>query len=158
VAGCGYQPLGAGTGSGGLQPDVQRVHLAALGNETFQPGLQGLVGAAILRRLQQDGRLHVTSQEAADAILAGSITAYQNLPVAFDQNDIGRRFRVRLTLAMRLTERGGEKLLLKDEISGEAFYTTGSDVRATRAAEEEAALRAARDLAAQVVARIADGL
>jgi hypothetical protein len=71
---------------------------------------------------------------------------------------VGRRFRVRLVFAMRLTERGGEKALLKEEIAGEAFYTTGSDVVGTRSAEEEAAQRAAQDLAAQVVTRLMEGL
>jgi len=141
-----------------LPGEIQRLHLAPLANDTFRPGLQGLVGAAILRRLQQDGRVHLASQETADAVLAGSLIAYENIPVAFDRSDVGRRFRVRLILAMRLTERGGEKVLLKEEITGEAFYTTGSDVVGTRSAEEEAAQRAAQDLAAQVVMRLMEGL
>jgi len=154
TAGCGYQPHGTGS----LPPEIQRLHLAALTNGTFRPGLQGLVGAAILRRLQQDGRVRLAPRESADAILGGTLTAYENIPIAFDRSDIGRRFRVRLILALQLTERGGDKVLLKEEIFGEAFYTTGSDVVATRSAEEEAAQRAAQDLAARVVERLMEGL
>ncbi len=150
AAGCGYRPYEAGD----FPPGIQRLHVAPLANGTFKPGLQGLVGAAILRQLQQDGRVRLVSPDAADAILAGTLTVYQNLPFAFDRNDIGQRFRVRLTLAFTLTERGGEKVLLKGEIAGEAFYTTGGDVVATRSAEEEAAQRAAQDLATLVVARL----
>lgn len=154
VAGCGYQPAGVG----GPPPQFQRLHLAALTNGTFRPGLQGLVGAAILRRLQQDGRVRLAPPEAADAILGGTLNAYQNDPIAFERADIGRRFRVRVTLALTLTERGGEKVFLKEEIVGEAFYTAGTGVVATRAAEEEAALRAAQDLAVRIVTRLMDGL
>jgi len=154
AAGCGYHPLG----EGGAPAEIQHLYLAPLNNGTFRPGLQGLVGAAILRRLRQDGRVQLVSQETADAVLAGDLTAYENIPLAVDSSDVGRRFRVRLSFAMQLKERGGEKLLLKEEVTGEAFYTTGSDVVGTRSAEEEAAQRAAQDLAARVVTRLIEGL
>ena len=152
-AGCGYQP----EGMGGLPRGIQRIHLTPLNNQTFRPGLQGLVAAAILRRLQQDGRVRVASAEAADAVMGGDLTAYENFPIAFDASDVGRRFRVRLVFSMQLKERGAEKALLKEEIAGEAYYTTGNDVVSTRSAEEEATLRAAQDLAAQVVTRLMNG-
>ncbi|MEK7204704.1 MAG: LPS assembly lipoprotein LptE, partial [candidate division NC10 bacterium] len=79
VTGCGYQPHGLGS----LPPELQRLHLAALRNDTFRPGLQGIVGTAILQQLQQDGRIRVAPQEATDAVLAGTITAYQNIPITF---------------------------------------------------------------------------
>lgn len=154
AAGCGYHPLGTGS----LPAEIQSVSLAPLTNHTFRPGLQGLVGAAILRRLQQDGRVHVVSQETAEAVLTGDLTAYENIPIAFDPQDVGRRFLVRLVFAMQLKERGGEKVLLKEEVTGEAFYTTGSDVVSTRSAEEVAAQRAAQDLATRLVTRLAEGL
>jgi outer membrane lipopolysaccharide assembly protein LptE/RlpB len=154
MAGCGYQPYAAGS----LPPEIQRLHLATLANNTFRPGLHGVVSAAILRRLQHDSRVHLAPREAADAVLAGTLVTYQNDPIAFERADIGRRFRVRLTLAMRLTAPDGQKVLLKEEIVGEAFYTAGAGVVATRAAEEEATLRAAQDVAAQVVRRLLEGL
>jgi hypothetical protein len=154
VGGCGYRPHGRGS----LPPEIQRLHLAALKNSTLRPGLQGIVGTAILGRLQQEGRIRTAPQETADAVLEGTISAYQNIPVAFEQGDIGRRFRVRLILNMQLKERNGEKVLLKDEVLGEAYYTAGTGVVTTRAAEEEAGLRAAQDLAVRVVTRLLEGL
>ncbi len=153
-AGCGYQPYGLGS----LPPDLQRLHVAAFRNDTYQPGLQGLVGTAILRQLQQDGRIRVAPQESADAVLAGTITAYQNIPIAFDQSDIGQRFRVRLILTMQLTGRSAEKVLLKEEVYGEAYYTAGQEVTETRTAEQDAGFRAAQDLAVRVVERLLEGL
>lgn len=153
-AGCGYQPYGRGS----LPPDLQRLHLAALRNDTFRPGLQGFVGAAILQQLQQDGRIRVSPQESADAVLAGTITAYQNIPIAFDQSDIGQRFRVRLIMTMQLTGRSAEKVLLREEVYGEAYYTAGQEVTETRTAEQDAGFRAAQDLAARLVTRLLEGL
>src|SRR5574341_510003 len=152
--GCGYWPLGAGSPPRG----IQKLHVAALTNGTFKPGVQGIVGAAILRRLQFDGRVSLVSESAADSVLAGTVTTYQNDPIAFEQADIGRRFRVRLTLLLTLTDRRGGAAMLKEEIAGEAYCTAGTGVVATRAAEDEAMQRAAQDLAVRVVARIMDDL
>jgi len=153
-AGCGYQPYGLGS----LPPEFQRVHLAALRNDTFRPGLQGFVGAAILQQLQQNGRIRVSPQESADAVLAGTITAYQNIPIAFDQSDFGQRFRVRLVMTMQVTGRRAEKVLLREEVYGEAYYTAGQEVTETRTAEQAAGFRAAQDLAVRVVERLLEGL
>ena len=152
--GCGYRPLGEGS----LPRGIQRLHLAALSNGTFKPGVQGIVGAAILRRLQFDSRVRMTDESAADAVLGGTVTTYQNDPIAFEQADIGRRFRVRLTLLVTLTDRRGGAAMLKEEVAGEAFYTAGTGVVATRAAEDEALQRAAQDLAARIMARLMDDL
>jgi hypothetical protein len=148
--GCGYRPVGVTS----APARIQRLHLGTVANETFRPGVQGMVGAALLRRLQSDGRLRLAPEADADAVLAGTVKAYQNDPIAFERADIGRRFRVRLSLAWTVTERKGNRVLLTEEIVGEAFYTAGAGVVATRAAEEEAALRAAQDLAARVVWRL----
>ena len=152
--GCGYRPLGEGS----LPHGIQRLHLAALTNGTFKPGVQGLVGAAILRKLQVDGRVSLASEPDADAILGGTVTTYQNDPITFEQADIGRRFRVRLTLLVTLNDRRGGESVLKEEVSGEAYYTAGTGVVATRTAEDEAMQRAAQDLATKVVARLMDDL
>jgi hypothetical protein len=153
-AGCGYHPYGLGS----LPPDLQRFHLAAIRNDTYRPGLQGIVGTAILRQLLQDGRIRLAPQESADAVLMGTITAYQNIPIAFDQSDIGQRFRVRLVMTMQLSGRGAEKVLLREEVYGEAYYTAGQGVTETRTAEQDAGFRAAQDLAVRVVERLLEGL
>lgn len=152
--GCGYRPLGEGS----LPRGIQRLHLTALSNGTFKPGVQGMVGAAILRRLQADGRVHLAPEPEADAVLGGTVTTYLNEAIAFEQADIGRRFRVRLSLLFTLTDRRAGTATLKEELTGEAYYTTGTGVVATRAAEDEAMQRAAQDLATRVVARLMDDL
>lgn len=154
VLGCGYRPLGEGS----LPQGIQRVHLAAITNSTFRPGIQGGVEAAVLRRLQFDGRVAVTGEADAEAVLSGQVVAYQNIPIAFDQSDIGRRFRVRIVLEMTLMDRRGAGVLLKEETVGEAYYTAGTGVVGTRSAEDEAIQRAVQDLATRAVARLMEEL
>ncbi len=152
--GCGYQPLGGG----GLPEGVHRLHLASISNGTYRPGLQGQVGAALLHRLQFATQLQVGPEPSADAVLGGKVSTYENIPIAFQQTDIGQRFLVRLTLQMTLTDRQKGNVVLKEDVVGEAYYTAGTGAAATRAAEEEAIQRATQDLATRAVDRLLEDL
>jgi outer membrane lipopolysaccharide assembly protein LptE/RlpB len=152
AAGCGYAPLSTTS----LPAETQRLHVAPVKNETFRPGLEGAVTAAMLRQFRQDGRVQLVAAEAASGVLAARITAYENLPITFTVFDVGSRYRVRVWLALQLTGHGQEKPVLEEQVAGEAYYNTGASVVLTRTAEEDAIQRAVRDLAAQVVARVLD--
>ncbi len=154
LLGCGYQPLGAGR----LPEGLHRLHLASISNGTYRPGIQGQVGAALLHRLQFATQLQVVPEPSADAVLAGKVSTYENIPIAFQQTDIGQRFLVRLTLQMILTDRQKGNVLLKEDVVGEAYYTAGTGAAATRAAEEEAIQRATQDLATRAVDRLLEDL
>ncbi len=152
AAGCGYRPSGMVRESA-----PPRLHVAPFANHTFRPGVHTLVGAAVLRRLQIDRRLAVVSEPQAEAVLTGVVNAYENEAVAYEQAEIGRRFRVRLFVTTTLTDRRGGPAVIH-EITGEAYYTAGSGVTDTRAAEEDAVQRAAGDVATRLVSVLIDDL
>ncbi len=151
LAGCGYRLQGAG-GS----PAIRLLHVGAFSNGTFKAGLDGAAGAAVLRALRLDGRVRLVEEPAAEAVLTGRVTAYENDAITFDPSDIGRRFRVRVTMLVTVTDRRSPAEGFKEQISAEAFYTTGADVVQTRAAEDDAAARAVQELATRVLARLTE--
>ena len=153
-AGCGYAPLTASS----VPPSLHRLHVAPVKNETYRPGLEGAITAAMLRQFRQDGRMQLAAQDTADGVLASRIVAYETLPITFTPFDVGRRYRVRVWLALELTARGQNTPMLEERLAGEAYYLTGADVVSTRTAEEEATQRAVRDLATNVVTRILESL
>ncbi len=147
---CGYGPLAThGAPAGGRQLSV-----GAITNETMRPGVQGIVAAALLRQLRLHGVLRTSDAGAPDLILSGGVTAYLNEPIAFDRQDIGRRFRVRVTLSSTLVGRVDGKVRFHETIMGEAYYTAGVGAVSTRNAEDEALQFAAQDLASKLVARL----
>jgi hypothetical protein len=153
AAGCGYRPAGTLSDS----ERAPRLHVTPFANRTFVPGVHTVVGAAILRRLQIDRRLPLVSEPQAEAVLTGSVNAYENEAVAYEQAEIGRRFRVRLFVIATLTDRRGGPPVTH-ELRGEAFYTAGSGVTGTRAAEEDAIQRAANDVATRLISVLIDDL
>ncbi len=148
--GCGYR-----SHPGGASPDEERrLFVAAITNETFRAGLQGLVGAAIRRQLQFEGGVRLVEERGAGRVLSGRVTGYVSDGIGFDRQDIGHRFRVRLILQATVTPADGKGAPWNGEFIGETFYTAGTGVVNTRTAEDEAVRRAAQDLAARLVARL----
>jgi hypothetical protein len=152
--GCGYQPLQGGGGPHG----PQKLHVAGITNDTLNPWVQAAVSSAIVRQIRFNTRIRITDEPLADVILAGRVLSYLNEPITFSLQDIGRRYRVRVLLQVTLSGRGTGVVRLKQEITGEAYYNTGSTASDTRAAEQEATQRAAQDASRQLVALLLEEL
>jgi len=112
------------------------------------------VAAAIQRQLLLDARIPVVEEARADLILLGRVSAYGVEALAFDQSDIGRRFRVRVIATIVASSRTENRVRFQGNFWGEAYYTAADTVQAVRAAEEDAVRRAALDLAGQVASRL----
>ncbi len=152
LAACGYRPVSETTA--GQTPNLQ---VSPITNGTYKPGLDAVVSAAILRQLRLTGQ-GPSANRPPDFVLSGSVINYENDAIASNPQDIGQRFRVRVTMQATLTPRTGGTPRLKENIVGQSFYTVGADVVGTRAAENDAAIRASQELARRLAARIMEEL
>ncbi|HWQ68472.1 MAG TPA: LptE family protein [Patescibacteria group bacterium] len=156
LAGCGYRSVGSGEVNA-LQPSVKTISIGIVKNRTFRPTIQPVLRDALIRRLVADGRIKVV-EEGADAILEGAIEGFGEEPLAFGSADTAKRLRISISFAFILKNRSEDKVLLRDGVTGVAYYFTGTGLTETRTAEDEATLRAVTDLAEQVVSRLVDGV
>jgi outer membrane lipopolysaccharide assembly protein LptE/RlpB len=157
LAGCGYRPVGSGEVSA-LQPSVRTISIGTLKNKTLRPTILSALRDALIRRLNKaEGRIRVV-EEAADALLEGAIEGFVEEPLAFSSNDQAKRLRMSISFSFTVKNRLEDKVLLRDGVAGVAYYFTGTGIAVTRAAEDEATLRAVADLADQVVSRVLDGV
>lgn len=156
LAGCGYRPLGSGEVSA-LQPSVRTISIGTLKNRTLRPTIQPALRDALIRRFAADGRIRVV-EESADALLEGAIEGFGEEPLAFSSQDTAKRLRLSISFSFTLKNRLEDKVLLRDGVAGVAYYFTGTGLTTTRAAEDEATLRAVADLAEEIVSRVLDGV
>lgn len=156
LAGCGYRPLGSG-GISDLPLTVKTIAIGTLKNRTLRPTIQPALKEALIRRFAADARIRVV-EEGADALLEGAIEGFGEEPLAFDSTDTARRLRVSISFSFTLKDRLKDRVLLRDGVAGVAYYLAAPGVAATRAAEDEATLRAVADLAERVVNRVVDGV
>ncbi|HNQ34800.1 MAG TPA: LptE family protein [bacterium] len=127
AAGCGYRNLS--------RPRLESLHLAAISNQTMEPGVEidlvRALGEEILRagiRLEPGG--------AADWRLSGSITGYQRRPLTFKLEDPREVSSYRLVLSVRFQLSGpaseaspGSRELEKTITVSRDFPLYGSAVR-----------------------------
>lgn len=156
LAGCGYRPIGSG-GVNALQPSVKTISIGLVKNRTFRPTIQPALRDALVRRLAADARIRVV-EEGGDVLLEGAIEGFGEEPLAFGSADTAKRLRLTISFSFTLKNRLEDKVLLREGVTGVAYYFTGTGLAETRTAEDEAALRAVADLAEQVVGRVLDGV
>ncbi len=151
LVGCGY------VGGGSLAFDLERITLTARDEVTARADLRPALLAALAARFAEDGRIRLVEPGQAQAILESRVVGLASEPVAFDQGDVARRFRVVLTLEVTLRDRAGNGTLLKEMVRGEAYYSAPVGITGTRAAEEEGIRRAVGEAARRAVLLLLEG-
>ena len=157
LAGCGYRPLGQGEVSN-LPMTVKTIAMGRLKNRTLRPTIQPALKEALIGRFAADARIRVVEEGVADAILEGAIEGFGEDPIAFDSTDTALRLRVSISFSFIVKDRMKDTVLLRDGVTGVAYFSAGSGIGPTRTAEDEATSRALTDLAGQVVNRVMDGI
>ncbi len=80
AAGCGYSTTSR------TARDIKSIYVPFFENTTSEPNLEISVTERIIRNLVEDNTLKVVGENAADAVLEGRITEFQNRPFSFNQN------------------------------------------------------------------------
>ena len=157
LAGCGYRPLGQGEVSD-LPMTVKTIAMGRLKNRTLRPTIQPALKEALIGRFAADARIRVVEEGVADTILEGAIEGFGEDAIAFDAADTARRLRVSISFSFIVKDRTKDTVLLRDGVTGVAYFSAGPGIGSTRTAEDEATSRALTDLAGQVVNRVMDGI
>ncbi len=125
LAGCGYQVPGRG---GRLPAEVERVHVQMFENRTYRPFLEYDLINFTVDRLARSRLLRPVDQDAgADAVLSGTIVAYQTLPIAYDRQDQILEYRARMSVEAVLRQSGNGRVLWRGVVSWAQEYPASSD-------------------------------
>ncbi len=158
VSGCGY------TTKSQLPENIQRVHVSPVVNgidlgteitdktplKIYRPGMEVDLTNAIINRFIFDGNLKVTPLERSDAVLTARLVDYRRDALRYSDGDDVQEYRVSIVMDAELIERVSQKVLWKEQITGDTtFFLAGARV----ASEDEAANRAVEDAARRVVER-----
>ena len=151
LSGCGY------VGGRSLAFDLQRIALTTRDEVTARGDLRPALLAALAARFAEDGRIRLVEPGQAQAVLESRVVGLASEPVAVDQGDVARRFRVVLTLEVTLRGRAENGILLKETIMGEAYYSAPVGITGTRAAEDEGVRRAVGEAARRAAHLLLEG-
>jgi hypothetical protein len=149
IAGCsGYRVIGARTGLG----DVQRVAVEPLLNRSYEPGIERMVTAALVREFQTRGGASVVRNPAgADLVLSGSVRPVVTRSRSFSSVELALEFEVELAVDLVARRADGTVVDIDGSVLRDwELYLASADVEVERKNREEALRRLSTLLAARV--------
>ncbi len=153
LSGCGYHVAGH---VNTLPAALHSIAVPAFSNGTIRYRLTDRMAAAITRELLTRTRYAVVPEPGqADAVLKGSVIAYNPYPISFDPAT-GRAsaIQVNVRLSLVLAERGGKVLFERRNFEVRDRYELATDPRAYFDESDAAIDRLSRDVARSVVTAI----
>lgn len=125
----------AGYALGPAKPEflgnVRSIAVPTFRNNTLQPRLESLVATTLVRQLQQDGTYQIVNEEAADAVLIGTIEKLNRTPARSVRGNVllTQEFTLTIGLRYQLVERGTRKVLDTGRAEGQTNFFVSGDVQ-----------------------------
>lgn len=146
LGGCGYHLPGRGDN---LPADVQSLYVELFANRTVEPFLENRITDAVIDWFasKRDFTM-VEDRSRADAVLSGTITAYDTKPISYDRNDVITEYRSTLTIAVTLRRSADERVLWRGSLGWSEEYPASLD-KSAQEDNESAAIDVIGDRLAQ---------
>jgi hypothetical protein len=135
---------------------IHTIAVPTFQNETLLPRIEVLAANTVIKELQQDGSLKVTSSDKADAILKGTITTVRRHEACSLRSDVeaAQEYILEVEVTYELSKRSG-LVLDKGNVSGRtSFYISGNDVNQD---ERQAFPLALEQASIHLVTRVTEG-
>jgi len=143
LSGCGVYSF-----SPGGKSSIKSIAVTQFENETIEVGLSSTMTELVINAFIADGNLKVVSENAADAVLQGTLSSYAREPHTFDEADNVSRYAVRIVFNIVLKKGGGsDEELWKQTFTSEGIYLSDEET------EEDGQNRAAQKLVIDVINR-----
>ena len=110
AAGCSYSPNPA------LFPThLKTIAVPVFQNRTTQPALEEEVTTAVVNRFIRDSKLRVVSEDQADLVITGGISAYKNAVFGFNAREQAQEYQVAVTVVVSVRDKVKNRELWKDD-------------------------------------------
>jgi len=151
LSGCAYVSTSV------LPSYIHKIYISPLHNKSFRPDLPEKIYSSISREFIIDGRLTVTNEKDADAILYGEIIRYDLEPLSYTDQMKVQEYKVRIIIAIWLKDVRENKILWRQD-NIEDFTTVSSTLGGLEVkVENEAINEVIQKIARRVVKRVIDG-
>lgn len=152
LAGCAY------TSTSILPPHIRRIAVPVFSNATFKAGIEAILTNSVIKEFLSDGRLEISSEERADAILYGKITYYFLDPTRYDPVGRVEEYRIRVLVTISLKDvREGKILWTEENMEGQTTFSPLGGSGLSPESEDQALMRVIDRLAKDIVLRTIEG-
>ena len=148
AVGCGYEIVAYSQALG----DVRRVAIPGFRNDTYAPGVDGVISEALVREFQRRGAVELVDDPgAADLVISGSVTQFEARRRSFSSIQFALEYELRMGLELVVTRPDGTEVAIDRRALTESdFYFSSADLEVGRTNREEATRRLAGVLAGRI--------
>jgi outer membrane lipopolysaccharide assembly protein LptE/RlpB len=146
---CGYSFSGSS-----LPSHIRSLAIPVLENKSLDYQVADEATQALVDRFIQDNRLKVVPLSAADAVLEGAVTSYENKVYSYTREEEPEQYIVVIHLSLAFKDLVKNREIWKEEdLVASAVYSPGGLVPGGPTTEEEARAKALEELANDVLSR-----
>lgn len=122
-----------------LPPQIKKIAIPTFENKTIYYGLEEKFTLRVIEEFLRDGRLEITKEENADAILKGVITRYVLEPLTYTADFVVEEYKLWIIFDLALYEKDKEEPLWEEKnLEGIYRFFAPTSNRAGALTEEEA--------------------
>jgi len=144
--GCGYTFAPQGKY---IDNRIQRVYVKSFDNKTAQAEIESYFRMAFINQFIQNSRFKiVNSENAADAIVKGTILNLNTSPLSYLKNDLAAEERAAIILEVTFMENESGKIIWSSKnMTGTVDYALKDDINLLSSTRKEAFVKLANDMA-----------
>ncbi len=153
LSGCGYHVMGVGAGDGGTSAAtfgaLDAISIPFFENRSSKPAVESVITKAFAEEFMKS----VDLRADAPVVLRGTVVSYKLTPIAFTENDVVSKYRVTVSLSVRVEKEGS--VVWSESIKDyEDFTVSTVSVVRTKDAEARAVEKIASDVARTIKERV----
>jgi hypothetical protein len=118
--------------------DIETIFVEAFGNETDRYELPLTITEKLIEELYGGSVLKLVGSDAAQSIIGGTITAYENEAYSYTSGEEPLDFRVTVRAKVRFAKAGEDKAIWETSFEGFATYPVDESTKSREQALEEA--------------------
>lgn len=126
---------------------IKSIAVSRFGNETVELGLTDQITDGVIDALLDDGSMAVAPEDAADAVLNGTLLGYNRVPYAYTAGDVVESYKVTMDFEVILIDPDDNSEIWKERMAQFGIYQVGSET------EEDAQQEAIENLVEAVINR-----
>jgi hypothetical protein len=151
---CGYQLAGL---SGGPAAPRESISVPFFSNTSGEPLIEEELTREVRQEVVEDGRLQLVNAPGAAWVLTGEVVSYQEIPLAFDEDQNVQQYRVTLTVNVDLQRSSSTESAWSEVMTRSSEYPVTADIMTTRNLKRQAIEDLAENFARDLVDKLIGG-
>ncbi len=137
---------------------IEKIAIPVFANSTAEYEIPQYLTQQTINEFMGNGKLQITDETSADAVLKGEVTNYLNTPIDFDANQVPRQYRIIIHMTLYFFDNQAQKIIWTDKkVWEETTYYVPNNIGMPAEDQNSARKRVLDQLAKSILNRVLFG-